>query len=170
MQELIAKIIAGEYNVPGSYSMSTLQIIKMLGKDELKLFERVCSLLVNKNQVPRELFLLGDSVKGIMSGLQIDFGSLQTLQSLGLFLPNEMTRTIQNTEKKDFVVTYFGKSLFFTPENENYQKVEMPSCFGLSIVGEQILKHLSPNYIDEYYVWLKTNYKILNYKFKENNP
>lgn len=47
IQELIAKIIAGEYNSPGTYSMSTLHTIKMLGKEELKLFERICSLLID---------------------------------------------------------------------------------------------------------------------------
>src|SRR5690606_3497355 len=29
MQELVAKIIAGEYNQPGTYSMSTLQTLRM---------------------------------------------------------------------------------------------------------------------------------------------
>lgn len=49
IQELVAKIIAGEYNEPGKYSMSTLQILKMLGKNELELFEKMCSLCVNDN-------------------------------------------------------------------------------------------------------------------------
>jgi len=47
VQELIAKIIAGEYNNPGSYSMSTLNCIKMLGKKEIELLERMGSLIIN---------------------------------------------------------------------------------------------------------------------------
>jgi len=39
VQKLAAKIIAGEYNEPGTYSMSTLQTLKMLGKNEIELFE-----------------------------------------------------------------------------------------------------------------------------------
>ena len=38
MQDLIAKIIAGEYNSPNTYSMSTLQVLKSLGKNELREF------------------------------------------------------------------------------------------------------------------------------------
>lgn len=46
MQDVIAKIIAGEYNAPSTYSMSTLQVIKMLGKSELTLFEKVGRLAI----------------------------------------------------------------------------------------------------------------------------
>ena len=91
MQELIAKIIAGEYNSPGSYSMSTLHSIKMLGKEELELFERISSLIINGDSIPKIIFSLPENVKDFMSELKIDFGSLQILQNLGLFLPNDMT-------------------------------------------------------------------------------
>lgn len=167
MQELIAKIIAGEYNAPGTYAMSTLQIIKMLGKNELELFEKMCGLLIDKERIPKELFALSDNVKELMSKVGIDFGSLQTLQSLGLFLPNDMTRSIENPEKKNFAIQYFEKQIILTPENENFVKVKLPEFYGLSIVGEQILNHLNPVYIEDYFVWLRSNYKIPNYKLLE---
>ena len=116
MQELIAKIIAGEYNSPGTYAMSTLQVIKMLGKNELKLFERMCGLLIDNERVPQELFSFGDNVQELMSKIDIDFGSLQMLQNLGLFLPNDMARSIKNPEKKNFAIKYFDKHIIFTPE------------------------------------------------------
>lgn len=167
MQELIAKIIAGEYNAPGTYAMSTLQIIKMLGKNELELFEKICGLLIDNERIPKELFALGDNVKELMNKIGIDFGSLQTLQSLGLFLPNDMTRSIENPEKKNFAIQYFDKQIIFTPENENFAKIKLPGFYGLSIVGRQILKHLNPAYIEDYFVWLKSNYKMPNYKLLE---
>lgn len=167
MQELIAKIIAGEYNVPGTYSMSTLQIIKMLGKSELELFEKIGSLLVNDSRLPWELFTGRDNAKDLMEKVEVDFGRLQALQSLGLFLPNEMSNTITNTEKENLLIKYFDKKLIFSPENDNYAKAKLPNFYGLSTVGEQILKHLNPKYVEEYYAWLKENYKIPNYKLLE---
>ena len=168
MQELIAKIIAGEYNVPGTYSMSTLQIIKMLGKNELELFERICGLIVNNDHIPKEIFSLPDSAKEIMAKLQIDFGSLQILQSLGLFLPNEMTRSmkviIKNTR---YSIAYFDKTLFFAPENDNSTEIRLPGFYGLSFAGKQIIQHINPQYNEKYYAWLKANYKIPNYKIIE---
>lgn len=167
MQTLIAKIIAGEYNVPGTYSMSTLQTIKMLGKNELELFEKICGLLIYENQIPRELFRLPDSAKDLMQELGIDFGSLQLLQSLGLFLPNEMMTLVQNPKKDNFKFEYFSRSLLFIPENGKYSKIDLPSSYGLSAVGGQILKHLNPKYNEKYFIWLRDNYKIPNYKITE---
>lgn len=167
MQELIAKIIAGEYNAPGKYAMSTLQVIKMLGKNELELFENMCGLLIDKERIPKELFALGDNVKDLMNKIGIDFGSLQTLQSLGLFLPNDMTLSTENPEKKNFVIQYFDKQIILTPENENFIKIKLPGFYGLSIVGRQILNHLNPAYIEDYFIWLKSNYKVPNYKLLE---
>ena len=167
MQNLIAKIIAGEYNIPGTYSMSTLQTIKMLGKDELKLLEMVASLIVNSKQIPQNVFTLPESIKEIMNELTIDFGSLQLLQSLGLVLPNDMKKTMENPEKQPIQVSYFDRNIIFIPENDSSVRIEMPSFYGLSPVGSQIVKHLNPGINDKYFDWLKANYKIPNYKVTE---
>lgn len=166
MQELIAKIIAGEYNQPGTYSMSTLQIIKMLGRNELQLLEKMGSLVINSDEIPQVLFNSGEKVQEMMSKFGVDFGNLQALQSLGLVLPNDMTRLVPNPDKKLYAITYFDKKFIFEPENENYQKIRIPGFYGLSIVGIQLLKHLKPPFSDEYYQWLKENYKIPNYRLK----
>jgi hypothetical protein len=169
MQNLIAKIIAGEYNQQGTYSMDTLQVIKMLGKEELKLFENLCVLLINSNQIPENLFLLPESAKVFMSKLKIDFESLQMLQTLGLFLPNDMTRSIKNPVGKKFEVIYFDKKILFspvTPDNKDTFKIQTPGFYGLTPVGLQILRHLNPKADNDYYEWLKQNYKILNYKLE----
>ncbi|MDO8745957.1 MAG: DUF2806 domain-containing protein [Candidatus Brocadiaceae bacterium] len=166
MQELIAKIIAGEYNAPGTYSMSALQIIKMLGKNELELFEKVCGLLINNEQLPKVLFTGQENVKTLIQKVGVDFGKLQILQSIGLFLPNDMVLTIPNPEKKKFAVKYFNKTLLYEPENNNLE-IKTPDYYGLSVAGTQILKHLTPKYVEGYYVWLKENYKITSYKLTE---
>jgi hypothetical protein len=166
MQELVAKIIAGEYNAPGTYSMGTLQTVKMLGKHELELFERICSLIVNTSQIPKELFTLPENAKVFMSHLGLDFGSLQTLQSLGLFFPNDMKTTMENPEKRDFAVQYFNQQLIFTPETDNFKKIQLPGFYGLSLIGTQLIKHVNPKMNADYYSWLKLNYKIPNYKLQ----
>jgi hypothetical protein len=168
MQEFVAKIIAGEFNQPGIYSMSTLQTIKMLGKTELELFERICSLCINKQQIPNEIFSLPESVKPVLKSIGIDFGSLQTLQTLGLFLPNDMTRTIENPEKKDFALIYFDKQIRFKPTHETNYTISFPAFYELSNTGKQLVEHLNSKYIDDYYKWITKNYKIPNYEVIEN--
>lgn len=164
VQELIAKIIAGEYNNPGSYSMSTLNSIKMLWKDELELFERIWSLIINWTQIPKILFTLPKNARDFLSELGIDFGKLQILQNLGIFLPNDMSTRLENKEKQKFAIQYFNQQIIFSPINENISEIKMPEFYGLSMTWQQIIKHLNPKFNIKYFDWLKTNYKISNYK------
>lgn len=166
VQELVAKILAGEYNQPGIYSMSTLQTLKMLGKNEIELFEKICSLCVvcvDKRLIPAVIFSLPDSIEPLMRSLEIDFGSLQELQNLGLFLPDSMSSIFNNPEKEELIINYFDKDLRFKPTHETDYKITFPEYYGLSKTGVQILKYLKPVYKEEYYTWLKTNFKINNY-------
>lgn len=160
MQGLIAKIVAGEYNAPGTYSMSTLQTLKMLGKKELELFESVGSLIINSEQIPQSLF---SDIKDFLKEMGIDFGSLQTLQNLGLFLPNDMISTIPNPKREKFDLEYFGEHILFTPSNETIQKIKFPNYYALSDIGKQLFAHLKPKKNDAYFRWLKENYRIPGY-------
>src|SRR5690606_13457675 len=166
MQNLVAKIIVGEYTVPGRYAMSTLHTLKMLGKNELELFEKICNLLINKNEIPKSLFTLPESARKFLNDLRIDFGSLQILQNLGLFLPNDMSRSLENPEKKDFAIQYFDQQIVFTPANDNFVQIKTPEFYGLSITGKQILQHLDPKFNNDYFEWLKSNYIVPNYKIE----
>lgn len=163
VQELLAKILAGEYNQPGKYSMSILQTLKMLGKNEIELFEKMCSLCVDIALIPQEVFSRPESIEPLMRSLGIDFGSLLELQNLGLFLPNDMFSTIENPEKEEFIINYFDKELRFKPTHDTDFKITLPGYYELSKTGVQILKLLKPEFKEEYYTWLKTNFKINNY-------
>lgn len=167
MQDLIAKIIAGEYNNPETYSMNTLQVLKSLGKKEIELFENMCSLLLYDNKLTNELFTDKNDVHEIMKKLDLDFGKLQELQGLGLFLPNSMmTAPLKNPSKLKFEMRYFDEIFHFECVNENTD-INLPSYYGLSIAGLQILKHLNPKKEILFVEWLKNNYKIPNYKLIE---
>lgn len=163
MQALIAKIIAGEYNTPGTYAMSTLQILKMLGKHELTLLENLGSLMISDQQIPDKIFNLRHNAT-IIRIMGLDFGSFQTLQSLGIVMPNPMTRRLSNPEKKIFEVNYFDKKIHFAPPEENFEDIELPSFYSLSSAGKEIFQHLQPKYNDKIYQWLLENYEIHNYK------
>jgi hypothetical protein len=167
MQELVAKIIAGEYNRPGSYSMSTLQTLKMLDKTELELFERMCSLCIGKG-IPKVVFHLPYDNKQFITESNIGFGSFQELQALGLFLPNDMVSHHQNPDKKHFALYYFKKEILFKSTNENNTEIRLPGYYQLSNTGKQILDLLNPQFNEPYFNWLKANYKIPNYAVNED--
>lgn len=169
MQELVAKIIAGEYNKPGTYSMSTLQTLKMLGKNELELFENICALCIDNDRIPQIVFSGKNDITGILNPIGVDFGIFQELQNLGLFLPNEMSHVIDNPEKKKYALKYTNRKILFYSTHETNLSIKIPGYYELSASGKQIIKHLNPKFLEEYYEWLKLNYIITNYKFNENN-
>ena len=164
MQELIAKIIAGEYNQPGTYSMSTLNCLKMIGKAELEAFEKITSLCINNSQIPEEVFGLPETIKPIMNSLKIDFGAFQALQTLGLFLPNSMINSMPNPMKKNYALVYFDQRILYKPLNDQSVNISVPGFYELSINGKQISQHLKPTFNMEYFNWLKNHYKINNYE------
>lgn len=164
VQELVAKIIAGEYNEPGTYSMSTLHTLKMLGKNELELFERMCSLCVNDSLIPQSVFTLHKNTESILKQLEVNFGSLQYLQMLGLFLPNSMRQIQESREKINLVLYYINHELIYESTDDNNFEINLPNFYKLSLAGKQIIKHLKPKFINEYFVWLKGYYTISNYK------
>lgn len=163
VQDLIASIIAGEFNSPGSYSMSTLQTLKMLGKEELKKFEVIMSLSINCYDIPIDVFSLPDDLQPVLKRLDLDYGSLQSLQCLGLFLPNEMSRSYTNCEE-GFFVKYFDETLKFIQVGKKQKSFSSPGFYSLSPTGIQIIKHLKPKKDEEYLEWLKKNYKIGGFK------
>lgn len=170
MQELIAKIIAGEYNAPGTYSMNTLQALKMLGKNELELFEKVCCLIINDKQLPKILFSLPYANEDFIQELGVDFNSLQLLQSFGLFFPNSTESIMDNPQNAKVKIRYFSESILFEAnitDDLNSLKFKINPCFILSPAGEQLLKHLNPKPNKKYFDWLKKNYQIPNYKIIE---
>ena len=111
IQELIAKILAREYNEPGNYSMATLQTLKMLGKNELKLFEKICSLCFDGKYILESFFSVSNISNPILNDLGIDFISFQSLQALGLFLPNSVCFSQTNNSGKILTINYFDKGL-----------------------------------------------------------
>ena len=58
IQDLWAKILAGEVTNPNSFSLKTLDILKNMSQIDAKLFSKVCSLVVNNSFVPNDIKLL----------------------------------------------------------------------------------------------------------------
>jgi len=167
VQEVIARIIAGEYNQQGSYSMGTIQTLKYLGKAELDVFSRVGSMLVNVEQIPTKAFRLADGFAELMNALGTSFIEFQSLQNLGLFYSNELTKNFSTTNQKAVSISYFDHGLvFLIDKDSSVEKTTLPTFYCLSEIGKQIIQHLNTTPNDYYLNWLRENYEIPNYNLK----
>jgi len=165
VQDLIAQIIAGEYNEPGTYSMSTIQTLKLLGRNELEAFERIGSAMI-LDGVPVDFFHFRDGYKEDMVAVGIDFNVFLTLQGLGLFNANSHTTQINTEDQPEAVIAYFDKTLIFHRDETAPSKVNLPSLHGISPVGRQIMSHLKPKFNERFYEWLQNKYQIPHYAKK----
>lgn len=53
MQDLWAKLLAGEVSKPSTYSFKTIDVLRNLSKKDAELFQRICSCsFCNANQIP----------------------------------------------------------------------------------------------------------------------
>jgi hypothetical protein len=159
VQDLLAKILAGEYNKQGTYSLRTLQILKNLDSELLDSFKEICSLVINGHTIPRQVFNLD---KGLSS--RPDYQDFQTLQSLGLILPNEMS--LKTTRNKSISIPYQDKLLIFITDRPSDDTVSIPGYYALSSSGNEIFRLIKPKFNKDYYKWLKDNYKITGYKLR----
>ena len=165
MQDLIAKIIAGEYNAPGTYSMSTLQTIKMLDAKTLKAFEGTCSLVVNHDKIPAELFAFNKDANKFLPQVGVSYDDILEQQSFGLLAPGMLGQKYTVEKNQHIRLRYFHREIVFrlsTTEAEGAIEVQTPDLHCLTSSGKQIAQHLNPQYNDEYFAWLQKYYQMAN--------
>lgn len=157
MQDLIAKILAGEYNTPETYSMSTLQILKSLDKKALDEYLKVLSVcLTTSGSVFESIYSTVENLKLF----DLNFNSLRELQSLGLV-------TVSTARHESLVLedSFANKKIIITNKTKD-QKVPIPNYWSLTQSGREIGQHLrikaNPNYLK----WLEKTFSSCNVEIK----
>ena len=108
IQELWSRVLAGEANVPGTYSKRTVNFLSGLDKGEAALFTRFCGFVwMIENLVP----LVFDVEAEIYNKHGISFVALQHLESIGLVKFGPVSGFVQHNFPKRFTVNYYGRPL-----------------------------------------------------------
>ena len=163
IQSLIAKIIAGEYNNPGTYSMNTLQILKSLGKKELEELQKFSACMVYRRDFFEDFFNFGEKQLEIREQEGFGYAAFVELQNLGLIQQNTISTKIIIEENKVKLIAYGNKIIGLKPKfnDENYM---WPASYQLSNSGKQIMQHLEMQYSDKFENWLKDFFRGKNFE------
>lgn len=118
MQDLWAKILAGEANSPGTYTKRTIHLLASLDKNDAILFTKLCSFTWNTGILMPLIF---DHKNDIYLKNGIDFSSLKHLDSIGLISFESLSGYKNTNLDKKIKVTYGDKiiKLEFTKEKDN---------------------------------------------------
>lgn len=106
MQNIWARILAGEANNPGAFSRRTLSIVSDLTKTDAEIFVKVCSLSVQFHDCPRPIF---PEAATAPANKICSFEEREHLASLGL-INHSWTASFMELDKiQDVKVDYFGR-------------------------------------------------------------
>lgn len=155
MQELIAKILAGEYNSPGTYSMSTLQILKSLGKNELEKFVLWSNLYLPGHGFIRDVLGMTKEAREVRKQMGLDYSSFLEMQNLGLIQSGDYTVAISFEKDKVYKLDY-GRGSLLIKVLEDKVDWNFPSCYQLTNAGKQILHHFEKQESPVFKEWLKS--------------
>lgn len=137
MQELWARVLAGEANVPGAYSKRTVNFIGELDKNDAMLFTDLCGFAFQVSSVVPLVFNHQDD---IYTSRGINFQSLGHLESIGLIRFDLLTEFRASKLPKRLVVQYYGNRLelrFDQPDGEN--ELRLGRVF-LTKIGQELAR------------------------------
>lgn len=145
IQELWAKVLAGEVEKSGSYSLRTMELLSQLSKKDAELISLIAQ------------FTAGDSIfypdKKFLEEQGVYFGTLLTSRELGIISPAEsVSKKIPNCREAHYEgILRFGKEAFRIKGEKAVDSIEIPIA-KITEVGQEILKlgkfSLREDYID----------------------
>ena len=116
MQDLWARVLAGEANGPGSFSKRTVNLLGDLDKSDAEAFARLCGFIwIIGDRVP----LVFDCTAEIYNANGINFNILSHLETIGLVRFNSITGFVRHGLPKVFGLGYSGNVYPFEMSEEN---------------------------------------------------
>ena len=108
MQKLWSHVLAGEANVPGTYSKRTVNLLSGLDKAEALLFTKLCGFIVFIGEPTPLVF---DESAQIYNRHGIDFSSLSHLDSIGLIQYGGLTGFLRKDMPKKVTAGYYQRPI-----------------------------------------------------------
>lgn len=134
MQQLWAKVLAGEANTPGTYSKRTVNFISSLDKADAILFSKLCSLAWTIGDICPLVF---DIDNKIYSDAGINFSTLTHLDDIGLVRFESVTGFVRRDVPKRCGVFYYGTMIGLEFPKDKDNQIELGSIL-LSQAGKQL--------------------------------
>lgn len=155
MQDIWARVLAGEANAPGTYSKRTVNFLGDLDKKDAELFQTLCRFgwFIGKFTP-----LIFDSQASIYNDKGLNFDTLTHLDAIGLIRFDELSGFERRGLPKNFNVSYCGKPLALTMKNETNNSLVMGKVL-LTKMGVELVQVCKAPSIDEFVGYVKEQWK-----------
>lgn len=161
MQDIWARILAGQANAPGKFSKRTIDCMASLEKTDAERFTKLCSFSLVLETDP----LIYDLEHHIYKENDITFITLNHLESIGLINFNSLVGYGRTDIPKEFsFVTDNGKSFRFKTSKEKNITLGLGKVFFTNI-GQEIASICTPESVpgfEEYVIeqWKKQGFEV----------
>ena len=155
MQILWSQVLAGEANVPGTYSKRTVNLLSELDKSDAELFTQLCRFgWMIRDVVP----LVFDIQAEIYNRYGINFNTMSHLDSIGLVQFQGLTGISELNLPKRFTVHYYGKPLHLEMTEETDNKLRIGNTL-LTKNGQELAPICGSKPVDGFYEYVKEQWK-----------
>lgn len=134
VQEILAKIVRGEIKKPGTFSSSTLEKIRSIGKKELDLFKKIVDISISNNCI----ITLGHSILSsyVLDKYNISYNEFLVLTEAGLISFSNSSKVF-SLKKDDKVIFDIGGEKLTKIVKKDNDKLLIPALL-LTIVGQEL--------------------------------
>ena len=161
MQELWARILAGEANAPGTYSRRTVNSLSDMDKVDAELFAKLCDFIcmIQTNVSKLEMPLVFDERASIYRQHEIHFVNLLHLDSIGLirYILNEGELVGFRNFSEEVSVFYSGRRLVVKPRTP-----QNPLATGrveLTRTGRELSSICNTKHVEGFWEYMKDYWK-----------
>ena len=137
MQQLWARVLAGEANSPGQYSKRTINILASLDKADAQLFSALCSFIW---VLPEEGFvpLIYDFKGPIYDSAGINPETIMHLVAIGLISFEPLVGYVATGMPQDVTVSYYGESVHLVLQQTSGEAIFAIGSVLLTKAGEEL--------------------------------
>jgi hypothetical protein len=166
LQQLWAKILAGEIKQPNSYSLRTLDLLKNLSFKEAELFSKIGQLAINHNK--KIYFIIADDSM-LLDKFNISFNDILQLKNLALIHPNKLQITFGEVQKVTNSHLIYAQNVIKIVRSETAPLITIP-IYDFTTIGKELLSLVNiednQEYLNQIITKLNTSENIDIYKGK----
>lgn len=167
MQSLWARVLAGEANVPGTYSKRTVNLLSDFDKSDAELFTQLCGFgwLIEKNFTP----LVFNERSEIYNKRGINCDALFHLEAIGLITYSGTVDFVEEDLPRRFFVHYYNKSLLVEISHHTRNVLEVGKV-RLTKIGEELAPICGSTPVDGFCEYVKNRWMGYVTKVENSEP
>lgn len=152
MQDLWAKLLAGESNEPGKYSKRTIDLIALLDKKDAQLFNDLCTFCWFRGTKAYPL-IYNQAQNAIYTKQNINFESLLHLQDIGLIQFSLISELKISNLQKHLTFYYYEKTIKLEFQKDTENELNIGNVI-LTKSGQELISICKSGINDDFFIFI----------------